>query len=89
MGVEHVSGSSRRKRWLIPIALVTLLAGAGGITAWQVTKDRSTTSSDGALFPSLSREFETSSIMHLGASVPLTPSSLLAPVSPARAVYSQ
>lgn len=46
--VEHGSGSSRRKRLLIPLALVALLAVAGGITAWQVTKDRSTTSSDGA-----------------------------------------
>ena len=75
-GVEHGSGSSRRKRLFIPLALVALLAVAGGITAWQVTKDRSTTRSDGA-FAKRPQTLETSLVKHIGAPLPLTPSSLL------------
>ena len=55
-----------RKKWLIPLTVVALLAGAGGITAWQLTKHRSTTSSDGA-FASI-RDAEVRLAMHSSSS---------------------
>lgn len=47
VGVQPPSPGPRKRRWLIPLVVVALL-GAGGIAAWQVTKNKSTTGSDGS-----------------------------------------